>query len=533
MSFIVDFDTRFQMIEAGNVSAKAADSKSLSFTDLTSQHNMGAKNLYSCLASTQDVSIVDMMNACAAALGAPDRQPVLEFIIQAIKDKAIQILTFYQANAAKLQGLSFEQLRSLLEERIVESRKIESIQLLSARLTLDAEILRGLSFQNLDSLSRIAQTHEISYLFESRSTVDSRLAIGNIARFFGSIENEKLFDSSWIDYLVSKERVTAEWVAACVKFYTYSIKGLSFLTNRMKIDFLITIDRLQCLELCNALIDQGSSCTNEVFSCLNSLKGGSLFTAGLVRSILSSGTPEDASKACYQLMVDELLHSFGQQTQGKESVFYRQISSSPPVFNLHHLVIFLELRGSLDLSSIASFAVDPQPHPFVRFLVDAKQRGLLPRLGSALQRLAAKDRERYYSTIARRYDLLRQRFSLPADIPSGVIEKLIVSSGNIENEAGMRANGDKAFINLFCVPTDSRVLEFILFRQQDPFIVAACYHDLSVFFENPPRGAAEFDFYIKMLASMDIKLLETFHDCLLYTSPSPRDRQKSRMPSSA
>ena len=27
--------------------------------------------------------------------------------------------------------------------------------------------------------------------------------------------------------------------------------------------------------------------------------------------------------------------------------------------------------------------------------------------------------------------------------------------------------------------------------------------------------------------------LELFSDCLLYTSPSPRDRQKSRMPSSA
>ena len=26
---------------------------------------------------------------------------------------------------------------------------------------------------------------------------------------------------------------------------------------------------------------------------------------------------------------------------------------------------------------------------------------------------------------------------------------------------------------------------------------------------------------------------EPFNDCLLYTSPSPRDRQKSRMPSSA
>ena len=29
------------------------------------------------------------------------------------------------------------------------------------------------------------------------------------------------------------------------------------------------------------------------------------------------------------------------------------------------------------------------------------------------------------------------------------------------------------------------------------------------------------------------KIRQTLEDCLLYTSPSPRDRQKSRMPSSA
>ena len=34
-------------------------------------------------------------------------------------------------------------------------------------------------------------------------------------------------------------------------------------------------------------------------------------------------------------------------------------------------------------------------------------------------------------------------------------------------------------------------------------------------------------------ADMDIKELIKIVDCLLYTSPSPRDRQKSRMPSSA
>ena len=30
-----------------------------------------------------------------------------------------------------------------------------------------------------------------------------------------------------------------------------------------------------------------------------------------------------------------------------------------------------------------------------------------------------------------------------------------------------------------------------------------------------------------------LEVLELLMDCLLYTSPSPRDRQKSRMPSSA
>ena len=29
------------------------------------------------------------------------------------------------------------------------------------------------------------------------------------------------------------------------------------------------------------------------------------------------------------------------------------------------------------------------------------------------------------------------------------------------------------------------------------------------------------------------KKFDQYYDCLLYTSPSPRDRQKSRMPSSA
>ena len=32
---------------------------------------------------------------------------------------------------------------------------------------------------------------------------------------------------------------------------------------------------------------------------------------------------------------------------------------------------------------------------------------------------------------------------------------------------------------------------------------------------------------------VDIEAVDTRYTCLLYTSPSPRDRQKSRMPSSA
>ena len=40
---------------------------------------------------------------------------------------------------------------------------------------------------------------------------------------------------------------------------------------------------------------------------------------------------------------------------------------------------------------------------------------------------------------------------------------------------------------------------------------------------------AELEEKIKILHT----LLDGYNDCLLYTSPSPRDRQKSRMPSSA
>ena len=53
------------------------------------------------------------------------------------------------------------------------------------------------------------------------------------------------------------------------------------------------------------------------------------------------------------------------------------------------------------------------------------------------------------------------------------------------------------------------------------------------------NGAARDKQFWQRLAELDTKIyfcldgLEDTHSCLLYTSPSPRDRQKSRMPSSA
>ena len=41
------------------------------------------------------------------------------------------------------------------------------------------------------------------------------------------------------------------------------------------------------------------------------------------------------------------------------------------------------------------------------------------------------------------------------------------------------------------------------------------------------------NFQAGFLHLMDQKWTETFYPCLLYTSPSPRDRTRSRMPSSA
>ena len=56
------------------------------------------------------------------------------------------------------------------------------------------------------------------------------------------------------------------------------------------------------------------------------------------------------------------------------------------------------------------------------------------------------------------------------------------------------------------------------------------FEDFSEFEEEieAEEGGAQYWF-----TSYRMEQLEALHNCLLYTSPSPRDRQKSRMPSSA
>ena len=46
-------------------------------------------------------------------------------------------------------------------------------------------------------------------------------------------------------------------------------------------------------------------------------------------------------------------------------------------------------------------------------------------------------------------------------------------------------------------------------------------------------GANEIPHAISLKLARDINSIQLYYDCLLYTSPSPRDRTRSRMPSSA
>ena len=48
----------------------------------------------------------------------------------------------------------------------------------------------------------------------------------------------------------------------------------------------------------------------------------------------------------------------------------------------------------------------------------------------------------------------------------------------------------------------------------------------------PNKGSLQFEFN-RVYDNAQVSYKNLLQDCLLYTSPSPRDRQKSRMPSSA
>ena len=48
-----------------------------------------------------------------------------------------------------------------------------------------------------------------------------------------------------------------------------------------------------------------------------------------------------------------------------------------------------------------------------------------------------------------------------------------------------------------------------------------------------PAGTVRYLRELKAQAEVEFVLIKANHDCLLYTSPSPRDQRGSRMPSSA
>ena len=91
-------------------------------------------------------------------------------------------------------------------------------------------------------------------------------------------------------------------------------------------------------------------------------------------------------------------------------------------------------------------------------------------------------------------------------------------------------------IGVFEINTDSIVLNQI----EDVFIISETHNDLIRFNENATDPTYTDGFVnksgIQISEVDDINVSSTPpHNsfCLLYTSPSPRDRQKSRMPSSA
>ena len=71
---------------------------------------------------------------------------------------------------------------------------------------------------------------------------------------------------------------------------------------------------------------------------------------------------------------------------------------------------------------------------------------------------------------------------------------------------------------------------------KDPQAIRACFMEDAVI-DYPPLGEFNLDGLIQIFTEMAVNtnIVDTHqaHNCLLYTSPSPRDQRGSRMPSSA
>ena len=68
------------------------------------------------------------------------------------------------------------------------------------------------------------------------------------------------------------------------------------------------------------------------------------------------------------------------------------------------------------------------------------------------------------------------------------------------------------------------------------FVFLRCVNELQVCYQDSKHGAIQADAKTRLSVVGEIKdlsLIRGAHTCLLYTSPSPRDRTRSRMPSSA
>ena len=95
----------------------------------------------------------------------------------------------------------------------------------------------------------------------------------------------------------------------------------------------------------------------------------------------------------------------------------------------------------------------------------------------------------------------------------------------------MDDRGDEMGTRIALVDDDQNILTSVSLTLESEGFEVDCYHDGETALQGLSRRPAE-------LAVLDIKMprmdgMELLHNCLLYTSPSPRDRFLSRMPSSA